>query len=53
MEFVDLWYLLIIINDVLTIIGSVVKILIENKVPVVLTLHQLLIDFLVSNLKYS
>jgi len=32
MEFVSFWYLLIIFNDFLTIVGSVLKILIENKV---------------------
>ena len=32
LEFVNFWYLLIIFNDVLTIAGCFVKILIENKV---------------------
>ena len=32
MEFVDLWYVMIFINDILTIVGSILKILIENKV---------------------
>ena len=32
MEFVDLWYVMIFINDILTIVGSILKIMIENKV---------------------
>ena len=32
LEFVNFWYLLIIVNDFLTVAGCVVKILIENKV---------------------
>jgi len=32
MEFVNMWYVLIIINDVLTVTGSILKIRIENKV---------------------
>ena len=31
-EFVDFWYILIIINDVMTIVGSIYKIEIENEV---------------------
>ncbi|KAI0221993.1 Mucolipin-3 [Lamellibrachia satsuma] len=31
MEFVNMWYVLIIINDVLTVAGSILKIRIENK----------------------
>ena len=34
MEFVNMWYVLIIINDVLTVTGSILKIKIENKVGV-------------------
>ncbi len=32
LEFVDLWYVMILVNDILTLVGSVLKILIENKV---------------------
>ena len=31
-EFVNIWHLMILINDVLFISGSIVKILLENKV---------------------
>lgn len=34
LEFVDLWYVMILVNDVLTIIGSILKIMIETKVRV-------------------
>ena len=32
LEFLNMWYVLIIINDILTIVGSAIKIQIENKV---------------------
>ena len=32
MEFVNMWYVLIIINDTLTVAGSILKLQIENKV---------------------
>lgn len=32
LDFINMWYILIIVNDFLTIIGSILKILIDNKV---------------------
>ena len=34
LEFLDFWYVLIIVNDILTIAGSILKIQIENKVRI-------------------
>jgi mucolipin 3 len=32
MEFINLWYIMIVVNDVLSIGGSIAKLLIETKV---------------------
>ena len=42
LEFLNMWYILIIINDVLTIAGSVFKLRIENKASVVGTVIPIL-----------
>ena len=47
-EFIDFWYVLIIINDTLTICGSIVKIEIENKV----SNWQLLVGYFASTVTY-
>ena len=51
MEFVNMWYVLIIINDALTVAGSILKLQIENKVrfAVCTRLSLCLHDFIVHN----
>lgn len=42
LEFINMWYILILVNDVLTIFGSIFKIMIENKVGLSFKLNKIM-----------
>ena len=53
MEFVNFWYIMIVINDLMTIVGSGIKIRIENKVLSVPLMHDSTLFFSQESAEYE